>query len=509
MNTFRVAILTAKEVEFDAVRKHLIEERREDNTFDGTVYRIAKIRQKVDSDIPIPKWDVAIYRTGRGQQPTTYGTQVLMQHFRPDIVLYIGVAGGDPSHPDLSVGDVVVGKVVRYYEQTSQKENEFTFKDSSHEPNRALVSAAEFEADDSTWLERLVGERPNTRVFVDEIASGEKVQKSSNSDLWNAIKARYSDVIAVETEGHGFHYAVAQSSGRGIMIRSISDMLDNKDNDESEHGTDDERQLIASKHAAAFSINLICNLNTGFLEKEPIEAEIFYSVILKVSATDLAGVQRVTQVLSEIVNDPHLKLESLQPANSFIIRVATTIQSASYAHAIYRGRLISKLIGLKVYSLQADVERTGDIVFDEFLAEVMRGAVSADVSNKIKEKYPSWNRSIELLEKTIGAIQRDRESRDKKKTKYLVIEQISGQKKIETIKEVRALSGLGLKDAKDIVENPPQLLKSFASQKDATIAAQSLRNVGASVRVLSSLSSVRKLVGKQRQIAPEMEQAIR
>ena len=87
---YRVAILTAKEIEFDAIRRQLIEERREDNTFDGTVYRIAKIRQQQLNGAPNPKWDVAIYRTGRGQQPTTYGTQVLMQHFRPDIVLYVG-----------------------------------------------------------------------------------------------------------------------------------------------------------------------------------------------------------------------------------------------------------------------------------------------------------------------------------------------------------------------------------------------------------------------------------
>jgi nucleoside phosphorylase len=382
---FRVAILTAKEIEFDAIRRQLIEERREDNTFDGTVYRIAKIRQQLNGDTPDPKWDVAIYRTGRGQQPTTYGTQVLIQHFRPDIVLYVGVAGGDPTHADLSVGDVVVGKVVRYYERTSQKENEFTFKDQTFEPNRALVSAAEYEADDSGWLERIDGDRRNTQVFVEEIASGEKIQKSSRSELWKAIKEKYPDIIAVETEGHGFHYAVAQSSGRGLMIRSISDLLDNKDSDNGEGGTDDERQLLASKHAAAFAINLICNLNTGFLEKDPIDNPILYSVILKVSAIDLAGVQNVTQVLSEIVNDPHLKLESLQPANSFIIRVATTIHSASYAQATYRGKLISNLIGVRVLALQADAERTDEDTFDEFLTEVAKGAVSQETSNKMKK----------------------------------------------------------------------------------------------------------------------------
>src|SRR5271167_2737006 len=143
MKIFRAAILTAKEVEFDAVRRHLIDERRVDDTFDGTVYRRAKIRRDLESDVAIDHWDIAIYRTGRGQQPTTYGTQVLIQHFRPDIVLYVGVAGGDPSHTELSIGDVVVGKTVRYYERTSQHADHFAIKDEPHSPNRALISAAE------------------------------------------------------------------------------------------------------------------------------------------------------------------------------------------------------------------------------------------------------------------------------------------------------------------------------------------------------------------------------
>src|SRR4051794_39555543 len=95
--TFRVAILTAKQVELDAVRRHLIDERRVDSTFDGTVYRRAKIRRALGSDDPIVQWDVAVYRTGRGQQPATYGTQILLEHFRPHVVLYVGVAGGDPT----------------------------------------------------------------------------------------------------------------------------------------------------------------------------------------------------------------------------------------------------------------------------------------------------------------------------------------------------------------------------------------------------------------------------
>jgi nucleoside phosphorylase len=373
MNVFRAAILTAKEVEFDAVREHLVDERRVDDTFDGTVYRRAKIRREPSSDIPIEHWEIAIYRTGRGQQPTTYGTQILMQHFRPDIVLYVGVAGGDPSHLELTLGDVVVGKLIRYYERTSQHADSFVIKDEHHSPNRALVSAAEYEADENNWLNRITGERPNSQVFVEEIASGEKVQKSASSALWTAIKTRYPDVIAVETEGQGFHYAVSQSGGRGLMVRAISDLLDNKDDDSGEYGRDDDRQALASKHAAAFAINLIANLNTKFLEEIRPSAAFRYAVIIKISADTIEGVHRATRLFADAINDPHLTVESLQPSNSFLLRIHTTLHSAAYARAVFRGGFISALLGAEVSALESDVERTGEPVFDSFLSAVSSG----------------------------------------------------------------------------------------------------------------------------------------
>jgi len=66
MKVFRAAILTAKEVEFDAVRRLLADEKRVDDTFDGTVYRRAKIKRALGDDTAVEDWEIAIYRTGRG-----------------------------------------------------------------------------------------------------------------------------------------------------------------------------------------------------------------------------------------------------------------------------------------------------------------------------------------------------------------------------------------------------------------------------------------------------------
>src|ERR1700719_4440065 len=101
------------------------------------------------------------------------------------------------------------------------------------------------------------------------------------------------------------------------MVRSISDLLDNKDDDASEFGSDDQRQALASRNAAAFAINLIMNLNTKFLEEIGTAANIKFCVTMKISADTIEGVYRVTQLLADAINDPHLTVESLQPANSF------------------------------------------------------------------------------------------------------------------------------------------------------------------------------------------------
>src|SRR5688572_6448696 len=54
------------------------------------------------------------------------------------------------------------------------------------------------------------------------------------------------------------------------------------------------------------------------------------------------------------------------------------------------------------------------------------------------------------------------------KTEFTVVLAATGDKKIEVIKEVRAITGLGLKEAKDLVEGAPKPLKEGVNKDDAT-----------------------------------------
>ncbi len=70
------------------------------------------------------------------------------------------------------------------------------------------------------------------------------------------------------------------------------------------------------------------------------------------------------------------------------------------------------------------------------------------------------------------------------KTSFDVILKEFGEKKIQVIKEVRALTGLGLKEAKDVVDSAPKTVKEGLSKEDAEAARDQLEAVGAVVEIV-------------------------
>jgi large subunit ribosomal protein L7/L12 len=69
------------------------------------------------------------------------------------------------------------------------------------------------------------------------------------------------------------------------------------------------------------------------------------------------------------------------------------------------------------------------------------------------------------------------------KTEFTVVLASSGDKKINVIKEVRAITGLGLKEAKDLVEGAPKTLKEGVSKADADEIKKKLEAEGAKVEI--------------------------
>ena len=69
------------------------------------------------------------------------------------------------------------------------------------------------------------------------------------------------------------------------------------------------------------------------------------------------------------------------------------------------------------------------------------------------------------------------------KTEFTVVLANAGEKKIEVIKEVRAITGLGLKEAKDLVEGAPKNVKEGVNKDDAAKIKAQLEKVGAKVEL--------------------------
>jgi large subunit ribosomal protein L7/L12 len=74
------------------------------------------------------------------------------------------------------------------------------------------------------------------------------------------------------------------------------------------------------------------------------------------------------------------------------------------------------------------------------------------------------------------------EAKEEKTTFDVILKQF-GDKKIQVIKEVRALTGLGLKEAKDLVEGAPKPVKQGLSKEDAEAARKQLEAAGAVVEL--------------------------
>jgi large subunit ribosomal protein L7/L12 len=75
------------------------------------------------------------------------------------------------------------------------------------------------------------------------------------------------------------------------------------------------------------------------------------------------------------------------------------------------------------------------------------------------------------------------ESKAEEKTEFTVVLASSGASKINVIKEIRAITGLGLKDSKDLVEGAPKTVKEGVSKEEAAELKKKLEAAGATVEV--------------------------
>jgi len=104
---------------------------------------------------------------------------------------------------------------------------------------------------------------------------------------------------------------------------------------------------------------------------------------------------------------------------------------------------------------------------------------AADLSKKLEEKWGVSAAAPVAAAPAAGAAAAPAEE----KSEFTVFLAASGDKKINVIKEVRAFTGLGLKEAKDLVEAAPKEIKAGVAKKDAEEAKKKLEAAGAKVEL--------------------------
>ena len=103
---------------------------------------------------------------------------------------------------------------------------------------------------------------------------------------------------------------------------------------------------------------------------------------------------------------------------------------------------------------------------------------AADLSKMLEEKW-----GVSAAAPVAAAAAPGAEAAAEEKTEFDVVLTSFGEKKINVIKEVRALTGLGLKEAKDAVESAPKAIKEGVSKDEAEEAKKKLEEAGATVEL--------------------------
>jgi len=125
----------------------------------------------------------------------------------------------------------------------------------------------------------------------------------------------------------------------------------------------------------------------------------------------------------------------------------------------------------------SDIKKLGDKIVGLKLMQVK------ELADYLKEEYGIEPAAAGGAVVMAGPAVQGPAEEAEEKTSFNVILKEFGDKKIQVIKEVRALTGLGLKEAKDLVDNAPKPVKEGLSREEAETAQKQLEAVGAVVEL--------------------------
>lgn len=117
------------------------------------------------------------------------------------------------------------------------------------------------------------------------------------------------------------------------------------------------------------------------------------------------------------------------------------------------------------------------------IVETLKAMPLLEVAELVKELEQTFGVSAAAPMMVAGGAPGAAAAAAEEKTEFTVTLTSSGDNKINVIKEVRALTGLGLKEAKDLVEGAPKTVKEGVSKEDAQKMKDAIEKAGGKVEV--------------------------
>ena len=118
---------------------------------------------------------------------------------------------------------------------------------------------------------------------------------------------------------------------------------------------------------------------------------------------------------------------------------------------------------------------------NEEIIKELSGKTVLEINELVKALEEAWG--VSAAAAVAVAVPAAGAAPAEEKTEFDVVLKAAGANKIAVIKEIRAITGLGLKDAKDLVDGAPKTVKEGASKEDADKIAEQLKKAGAEVEI--------------------------
>jgi nucleoside phosphorylase len=237
-----VVVMTALELEYEAVRVHLVGVRARRH-LEGTMFETGRICGSTCS--------VAIVRVGPGNTATALIAERAIAMFRPKVLLFVGIAGA--LRDDVRLGDVVVATKVYAFQGGKAERGGFFARPQMWETHHGLEQLAGYLAREGRWTHLMADRRRRPAVHLKPIASGEVVVNSRSGPIAEHLRLHFSDAVAVDMESVGVACTGHLNGSMPVLsVRGISDLADG-----NKHLADGAGwQVVAAAHAAAFALTL-------------------------------------------------------------------------------------------------------------------------------------------------------------------------------------------------------------------------------------------------------------